>query len=91
MLQLMTMDYGDSAAPNPEGRMGTYAIEAATNAYAQARSVGLTNTKIGIIPMIGVNDVMSEVRGKWPACSLAACMWGCCSRLHAMLCLWGTL
>ncbi len=59
----MAMDYGDSAAPDPAGRMGTYAIQAATNAYNQARSVGLSSTKMGIIPMIGMNDVMSEVRG----------------------------
>ena len=60
--QVMAMDYGDSAAPNPaQHGMGNYAIEAVTATRAQAQSVGLTNAKLGVIPMIGVNDVMSEV------------------------------
>ena len=58
----MAMDYGDSAAPNPAGKMGYYAIQAVTNTRTQALSAGLTGAKYGVIPMIGINDVMSEVR-----------------------------
>lgn len=33
--------------------MGTYAIMSANATYAQAQSVGLLNSQIGITPMIG--------------------------------------
>ena len=33
-VNLMAMDYGDSAAPNPSGKMGSYAIQAATSTRA---------------------------------------------------------
>lgn len=56
------MDYGDSAAPNPSVYgMGQYAIDSAVATRAQAVSVGLGYSKVGLIPMIGINDVMSEV------------------------------
>ncbi|EFN53671.1 hypothetical protein CHLNCDRAFT_136442 [Chlorella variabilis] len=61
VLNIMTMDYGDSAAPNPRGQMGDYAIQAAVNTRAQAQSVGYDDTKIGNTPMIGLNDVESEI------------------------------
>lgn len=123
-LQLMAMDYGGSAAPNPAGKMGYYAIQvgaggvggggqrtrlcvgrvgarggwcmegsspplgreqlftqpvlcpvqAAINSRNQALSVGMTNTKIGLIPMIGVNDVMEEVFTLEDACQVC-CAW----------------
>ncbi len=70
-LNIMAMDYGDSAAPNPAGNMGTYAIVSAQSAHAQLRAAAaaagtpLTPAqawrKIGITPMIGQNDVVSEV------------------------------
>ena len=41
--------------------MGTYAIQAANNTYWQAQSAGLTSSRIGVTPMIGKNDVESEV------------------------------
>lgn len=61
VVNIMAMDYGDSAAPNPDGQMGKYAIDAATATLAQVRGVGLSNTKIGLTPMIGKNDVTTEI------------------------------
>ncbi|WP_377271154.1 cellulose binding domain-containing protein [Peterkaempfera sp. SMS 1(5)a] len=65
-VNIMAMDYGDGAAPNPSGRMGTFAIDAATATQAQVKSVlGLSDSaawsKVAITPMIGVNDVSTEV------------------------------
>lgn len=57
----MAMDFGDSAAPEPEGRMGDYVIQSCENLRTQCLSAGFSNPKIGTIPMIGVNDVLSEV------------------------------
>jgi len=65
-VNLMAMDYGDSAAPSPDGRMGAYAIDAARATAAQLASVypGTTTAqrlrKVGLTPMIGRNDVPSE-------------------------------
>jgi hypothetical protein len=67
-VNIMTMDYGDSAAPNPQGQMGTYAIDAATSLFAQLQGLYATQLTaaqlwhmVGITPMIGVNDVSTEV------------------------------
>jgi len=67
-VNVMAMDYGDSAAPNPSGQMGTYAIQAGTSTFNQLKTLygtSLTDTQlwamIGVTPMIGVNDVVSEV------------------------------
>lgn len=67
VVNIMAMDYGDSAAPNPEGRMGDYAIEAASSLFAQLRGLyGMSKTEaqtwgmIGVTPMIGLNDVVTE-------------------------------
>lgn len=57
----MSMDFGDSAAPDPEGRMGSYVIMSSENLRSQVLAAGYQNPKIGTIPMIGVNDVTSEV------------------------------
>lgn len=57
----MSMDFGDSAAPDPEGRMAAYVISSAENLRKQVMSSGYATPKIGLIPMIGVNDVTSEV------------------------------
>ena len=59
LVNVMAMDYGDWAAPNPDGKMGQYAIDAATNTYNQMLNLGV-NTKIGVTPMIGQNDIQSE-------------------------------
>ncbi len=64
----MAMDYGDSAAPNPAGQMGTYAIDVAQSLYGQLSTLygtALTSTQlwsmVGVTPMIGVNDASDEV------------------------------
>jgi len=69
-VNIMAMDYGDSAAPNPDGQMGDYAIEAALSLFDQMRAaydaagVQVTDAElwslVGVTPMIGQNDVMSE-------------------------------
>ena len=67
-VNIMAMDYGDSAAPNPAGRMGEYAIAAATSLFNQLKSLyGSARTDsqlwhlVGVTPMIGLNDVTTEV------------------------------
>ncbi|HUN31743.1 MAG TPA: cellulose binding domain-containing protein [Trebonia sp.] len=65
-VNVMAMDYGDGAAPNPNGQMGTYAIDAATATDAQvASAMGISDdaawSKIAVTPMIGVNDTSDEV------------------------------
>jgi len=57
----MSMDFGDSAAPDPEGRMAAYVISSAENLRKQVMTAGYASPKIGLIPMIGVNDVTSEI------------------------------
>ncbi len=58
-VNIMAMDYGDWPAPDPEGNMGKYAIDAAQNTYQQMKDMGL-DSRVGITPMIGQNDVSSE-------------------------------
>ncbi len=67
-VNIMTMDYGDSAAPNPAGHMGDYAIQAANSLFSQLKTAyngTLTDAqlwaKIGVTPMIGMNDMTNEV------------------------------
>lgn len=60
VVNVMAMDYGDSAAPDPDGQMGAYAIQAAESTYAQMEALGL-DAKIGVTPMIGQNDVSTEI------------------------------
>ncbi len=67
-VNVMAMDYGESAAPNPSGQMGTYAIQAGTSLFNQLRQVyGAAPTDaqlwsmVGITPMIGLNDDTNEV------------------------------
>ena len=56
VVNIMTMDYGESFT----GDMGAYAIQAAKGLRDQLVSVGLRDTKVGICPMIGNNDVRGE-------------------------------
>ncbi|MEU6371428.1 cellulose binding domain-containing protein [Streptomyces sp. NPDC046931] len=61
-VNIMAMDYG----PAYSGDMGTYAEQAATATQAQIKSVlGLSDSAawktVAVTPMIGVNDVSSEV------------------------------
>jgi len=58
VVNIMTMDYGSAVDNN--GAMGTDAIDAIQATERQLTSVGL-NAKIGVTPLIGVNDVTSEV------------------------------
>ena len=67
-VNVMAMDYGDNAAPSPGGKMGDYAIEAATSTFNQLKGLyGSSKTDaqvwsmIGVTPMIGLNDVTTEV------------------------------
>jgi len=66
-INVMAMDYGDSAAPPAAKTMGAYAIQAAQSTYNQMTTsfgqYGQTFNwrQIGVTPMIGVNDVESEV------------------------------
>jgi hypothetical protein len=66
-VNIMTMDYGEGAAPNPQGQMGTYAIQAAQSLFNQMKTVftTLSDTQlwhmVGITPMIGLNDDTNEV------------------------------
>jgi Glycosyl hydrolases family 18 len=63
----MAMDFGDSAAPSPANKMGTYAIDVAKNLRRQLHSVfpslneSALASLIGITPMIGINDTSDEV------------------------------
>jgi chitodextrinase len=58
VVNIMAMDYG--ASVDNGGRMGHNAISAAIATEQQIAGVGLS-AKLGITPMIGVNDVVSEV------------------------------
>ncbi|MFL6055959.1 MAG: cellulose binding domain-containing protein [Actinoallomurus sp.] len=74
-VNIMAMDYGDGQAPNPSGKMGDYAIQAATSTEAQVRDalgVGSAWSKIAVTPMIGVNDTNTEVFTVADAKKLAA-------------------
>lgn len=70
-VNIMTMDYGDGAAPDPDGQMGLYGLGALEALHAQ---LGTAYTElgqpmsdealwgmVGTTPMIGRNDVSSEV------------------------------
>ncbi|WP_318219531.1 cellulose binding domain-containing protein [Streptomyces sp. SCL15-6] len=61
-VNIMAMDYG----PAYSGDMGTYAEQAATATQAQIKSIlGLSDSAawqtVAVTPMIGVNDVVTEV------------------------------
>jgi len=57
VVNIMAMDYG--SGPNPYA-MGQNAIDAANATISQLQSIGL-NAKVGITPMIGLNDSSPEV------------------------------
>lgn len=66
-VNVMAMDYGDVAAPNPSGRMGEFAIQSARSLRNQLAPLlpGKTDAQlwnlIGVTPMLGQNDVRSEI------------------------------
>jgi hypothetical protein len=62
----MAMDFGSAVAPNPDGRMGAYATEAARSLAAQLQKLSAASQaafvpRVGITPMIGRNDVPGEI------------------------------
>ena len=66
-INVMAMDYGDSAAPSPANQMGNYAIDSANSLFNQLATLyGTSKTgtelwsMIGVTPMIGLNDVTTE-------------------------------
>jgi hypothetical protein len=59
LVNIMTMDYGQSVDNN--GQMGLDAIDAAKATEQQLDNLGMTSAKLGLTPMIGVNDITSEV------------------------------
>src|SRR5262249_57981075 len=58
LVNIMTMDYG--ASVDNGGAMGVDAINATIATEKQLASLGLSS-KIGITPLIGVNDIASQV------------------------------
>jgi len=69
-VNVMAMDFGEGPAPTTgtgAQTMGTYAIRSAESTYAQLSSLYTKNgqtfswSQIGVTPMIGVNDITSEV------------------------------
>jgi len=66
-VNIMAMDYGDSAAPPALKTMGQYAIDAANASFRQLSdlhrsfALGFGWNQLGVTPMIGVNDITSEV------------------------------
>ena len=57
----MSMDFGDSAAPPKAKTMGAYVVDSANALRAQTTAAGYPSATIGVIPMIGVNDVQTEI------------------------------
>ena len=67
MVNVMAMDFGDAEAPNPSGKMGTFAIDSARSLHDQLVPLlpGSSDAQIwnmiGVTPMIGQNDNASEI------------------------------
>ena len=59
-VNVMTMDYANEVAAGE--KMGALAVSAVKAAHEQLVNMGL-DTKVGITPMIGVNDAKSVVFG----------------------------
>lgn len=70
-INVMTMDYGDATAPNPQNRMAEYGIDAIKGLHSQLKSVYNNHnisksdsqlwSMVGTTPMIGMNDVTTEI------------------------------
>jgi len=58
VVNVMAMDYG--SANDNGGQMGLSAQQAASNTHNQVVAAGLT-ASIGVTPMIGINDVNTEI------------------------------
>ena len=78
VVNAMAMDYGDAAAPAPDGKMGAYAIQAAQALERQLHGIyprlgaAALWRKVGVTPMIGINDVATETFTLADAQQLAA-------------------
>ena len=59
VVNIMAMDYGGPSVDN-NGQMGLDAINAVIATEKQLSNLGI-NAKIGVTPMIGVNDIASEI------------------------------
>jgi chitinase len=73
-INIMTMDFGNDAAPDPSGKMGDYTIQSAKALFGQLQSAyGKTKSSeqlwnmIGITPMIGMNDETQEIFDQYSA------------------------
>ncbi|HEV2635447.1 MAG TPA: cellulose binding domain-containing protein [Actinocrinis sp.] len=66
-VNVMAMDFGDTEAPSPSGKMGTYAIDSAQATEAQLATLypGKTSAQlwnmVGVTPMAGENDQADEI------------------------------
>ena len=60
-VNIMTMNFGDANAPFPDGLMGQYSIDAIVSTIEQLDLLGLTQTTLGVTPLIGQNQIESEI------------------------------
>lgn len=68
LVNVMTMDFGNIEAPNPAGKMGEYTIKSAQSTHDQLAKLydgKLSDSqlwgKVGVTPMLGVNDMDAEI------------------------------
>ncbi len=68
VVNVMTMDFGSIEAPDPQGKMGMYTIKSAQSTHDQLAKLydGKLDDatlwgKVGVTPMLGVNDMDAEV------------------------------
>ena len=76
-VNVMAMDFGESAAPDPDGRMGYYAIESMKGTQKQVKSAfGLSDSaawsRVAVTTLIGVNEPATEVFTESDAKQLSA-------------------
>ena len=60
ILNIMTMDFGTYYAPNGKEDMGKYCIQCLESVSSQLEKLKL-RCKLGVTPMIGVNDCVDEI------------------------------
>ena len=56
----MTMDFGNYYAPNGKTDMAKYCIQCIQSVKDQLTNLNISS-KIGVTPMIGVNDIQDEI------------------------------
>jgi hypothetical protein len=63
LVNIMAMDYGEDAAPKPEGAMGRLAVSAMSATIGQLEGVFKESVAghLSVTPMIGINDIPSEI------------------------------